>query len=116
MKDLTLKKLTKLTRKSLKENKKSLRNCNFEGIYIEPFMNFTGVDIRGAKFSDDDDKTTIDRQNVYFAHALYDETTTYNGIPFPKLYGECKLEEDKGRRRSNRNISDFMMYTKPIMH
>ena len=75
--------------------KKSLRNCNFEGIYIEPFMNFTGVDIRGAKFSDDDDKTTIDRQNVYFAHALYDETTTYNGIPFTKIYGECKLEEDK---------------------
>ena len=30
------------------------------------------------------------------------------------IYGlyYCKLEEDKGKRRSNRNISDFMMFTK----
>ena len=34
------------------------------------------------------------------------------------IYGlyYCKLEEDKGRKRSSRNISDFMMYTKPLMH
>lgn len=33
------------------------------------------------------------------------------------IYGlyYCKLEEDKGKKRSGRNISDFMMYTKPNM-
>lgn len=31
------------------------------------------------------------------------------------IYGlyYCKLEEDKGKKRSSRNISDFMMFTKP---
>lgn len=31
------------------------------------------------------------------------------------IYGlyYCKMEEDKGRKRSSRDISDFMMYTKP---
>ena len=34
------------------------------------------------------------------------------------IYGlyYCKLEEDKGKKRSGRDISDFMMYTKPTMH
>ena len=31
------------------------------------------------------------------------------------IYGlyYCKLEEDKGKKRSSHDISDFMMYTKP---
>jgi hypothetical protein len=33
------------------------------------------------------------------------------------IYGlyYCKMEEDKGRKKSNRDVSDFMMYSKPTM-
>ncbi len=67
-----------------------LTNCNFEGIHISAFLNFTGVDIRGSRFSDDNNSRTVDGLNVYFKEAIYDETTTYNGIPFNVIYGECK--------------------------
>ena len=40
--------------------KKDLRNCDFTGINLSPFMDFRGVDIRGAKFSADNDITTLD--------------------------------------------------------
>ena len=66
--------------------KKDLRGCNFEGLYIEPFMNFTGVDIRECKFSSDKDPKTIDRGSSTFKFAIYDETTTFNGIPFTEIY------------------------------
>ena len=68
---------------------KDLKNCNFEGLHIDVFMDFTGVDIRGASFSQDDDPKTYDGGNVTFKDAIYDETTTYNGIPFTEIYGEC---------------------------
>ncbi len=74
---------------------KDLRGCNFEGLYIDPFMDFTGVDIRGARFSDDYNNLTMDRCNVTFQHAIYDETTTYNGISFNKIYGECQIVSSK---------------------
>ena len=76
---------------------KDLKNCNFEGIYISPLMNFTGVDIRGSKFSDDSDPKTIDGKNIHFKDAIYDETTTYNGIPFTKIYGECRNKPRKNK-------------------
>ena len=68
----------------------NLRGCNFEGIHITPFMDFSGVDIRGARFSDDNDDKTKDYGNGTFELAIYDETTTYNGIPFNIVYGECQ--------------------------
>ena len=69
---------------------KDLSGCNFEGIHIEPFMNFSGVDIRGARFSDDKNPKTLDLGCGTFSMAIYDETTTYKGIPFTMIYGECK--------------------------
>ena len=37
---------------------KDLSNSNFEGLHIEPFMDFTGANICGTRFSDDDDIKT----------------------------------------------------------
>ncbi len=65
--------------------KKNLSNSNFTGIHIGPWMNFDGVDIRGCQFSDDNDITTINGLNSFIG-AIYDETTTYNGISFTELF------------------------------
>ena len=67
---------------------KDLSGCDFTGVYIEPMTNFSGVDIRGAKFSIDDKNERFDMFNVTFKDAIYDETTTYNGIPFTKIFKE----------------------------
>ena len=64
---------------------KDLRNSNFEGIYIGPFMNFNGVNIIGCKFSDDKNPNTDDYLNHTFKNAIFDETTTYNGIPITEF-------------------------------
>ena len=69
--------------------KKDLSGCNFEGLYISPFMDFNDVDLRGTKFSIDTDDKTIDRGSFTFRHSIYDETTTFNNIPFTDIYGEC---------------------------
>ena len=66
-----------------------LSGCNFEGMHIPEFMDFTGCDIRGAHFSEDDDPKTPDGKNMTFKYAIYDEATTYNGIPFTQIYGPC---------------------------
>lgn len=69
---------------------KDLRNCTFNGIYIGPFYDFSGVDIRGCKFSCDKDPNTDDDLNPSFANAIYDENTTYNGIPLPTIISKKK--------------------------
>ena len=58
-----------------------MSGCNFEGIFISPFADFTGVNIKGTKFGTDDNPLTYDDFNLSFKNAIYDETTTYNGIP-----------------------------------
>jgi len=65
---------------------KDLSECNFEKLFISPFMDFNGVDIRGTRFSSDEDIKTLDLENVTFQNAIYDETTTYNGIPLTMIY------------------------------
>lgn len=65
---------------------KDLRNCNFEGVYISPFVHFDDVDIRGAKFRQDEDIRTPDFFNLSFERAIYDETTTYNGKPLTEIF------------------------------
>ncbi len=75
---------------------KNLRECNFEGIHIPHLgVDFTGVDIRGARFSDDGNPMTLDTQhglkiNPTFEDAIYDENTTYNGVSLVEIFGECK--------------------------
>ncbi len=76
---------------------KDLSNCNLEGIYIAPFMDFNGVDIRGTKFSQDNDPKTLDGYNTTFRHAIYDSNTTYNGISLESLYGKCYNNKEKSR-------------------
>ena len=71
---------------------KDLSGCNFEGLHIPPFMDFRGVDIRGARFSQDNNPLTLNILNTTFLDAIYDETTTYNGIPFIMFY---KNEEER---------------------
>ena len=73
--------------------RKNLRECDFDRIFISPFLNFRGVDIRGCRFSEDDNPTTDDHFNLTFKDAIYDETTTYNGISFIKILSE-KIEDD----------------------
>ena len=68
---------------------KDLRNCDFTGVYLDPLINFNDSDIRGAKFSYDNDPTTIDLM-PRFKNAIYDETTIYNGISLIELIGPCE--------------------------
>ena len=73
---------------------RTLRNSNFEGVHISPWWNFEGIDIRGCRFSEDKDIRTIDYFNGSFARAIYDETTTYNGIPLTMLIKKDNKEEE----------------------
>ncbi len=64
---------------------KNLRNANFTGVYIGPWVRFSDVDIRGASFSIDNDPISIDYFNETFKDAIYDSTTTWNGIPIEEF-------------------------------
>ena len=74
--------------------KRNLKECDFTGMNIDPFMNFRGVDIRGAKFSIDNDPSTLDLRPK-FTGAIYDETTTYNGKSLVDILGPCEEINDK---------------------
>ena len=68
---------------------KDLSNSDFTGVSLNPFINFNGVDIRGSKFSMDNDSKTLDVMPK-FEKAIYDETTTYNGKSLVDLIGPCE--------------------------
>lgn len=74
--------------------KKDLSNSNFEGLHIMPFLDFTGVNIKGCRFSKDNDPRTIDYLNSTFEYAIYDDSTTYDGIPL-KIILNKKDDKDK---------------------
>ena len=76
-------------------SERDLRGCNFEGILIPIFTDFTGVDIRGAKFSKANDANTMNVINAYFREAIYDETTTYDGIPLTELIEIDDINQSK---------------------
>ena len=65
--------------------KKDLRGCNFEGVYFPISTSFTGVDVRGARFTNDNSLATFDIKKENFADAYYDETTLLNGVPITEL-------------------------------
>ena len=69
---------------------KDLSGCNFEGIYVNPLIHFNGVDIRGARFSEDNNPKTLDIFNITFKEAIWDENTTYNGKSFSEIFEEIK--------------------------
>ncbi len=76
---------------------KDLRNCDFTGVYLSPIIDFNGSDVRGARFSYDNDSTTIDIM-PRFKNAIYDEYTTYNGVSLVEILGPCQnmiKEDDK---------------------
>lgn len=78
---------------------RDLSGSNFEGVFISPFMNFKDVDIRGAKFSADNDPKTIDVFNESFRYAIYDETTTYNGISLAKVFNQNQRSAVEAKKK-----------------
>ncbi len=76
---------------------KNLRDCDFTGVNLSPFIDFKGVDIRGAKFSTDSDPTTID-VIPNFEGAIYDEKTTYNGKSLVDILGPCEIIKDSQKK------------------
>ena len=66
---------------------KDLSGCNFEGVHFTATreISYNGVNIKGCKFSDDDNPITMDIAPEFFEDSIYDETTTYNGIPLGTL-------------------------------
>ena len=77
--------------------KKNLKGCDFTGVNISPFIDFRGADIRGAKFSADNDITTLDVMPK-FTGAIYDENTTYNGKSLVDILGPCEEIKESNRR------------------
>ncbi len=75
--------------------KNNLKNCNFTGIHIEPFMDFTRVHIEGATFTSDYDPRTLEMVNPTFKESYYDEWTTYNGEKFVDIFGPCTKVPEK---------------------
>ncbi len=65
--------------------KKDLSNSNLEGIIFPVTTQFTGVNVCGSKFTCDDNPRTFDINENNFADAIYDETTTLNGVPLTEL-------------------------------
>lgn len=70
--------------------RKDLSNCNLTGIHISPWIDFTGVNIKGACFSSDSDIKTLDNINPTMKDAIYDERTTFNGKPIGEYFEETK--------------------------
>ena len=79
---------------------RNLRGCNFDKLCLSAFkMNFTGVDIRGCHFSEDDDPRTYDEFPVSFEKAIYDDTTTYNGVSLVKIIEQWEVTRRSGEGR-----------------
>lgn len=78
--------------------KKDLSGCDFTNVNMFAVADiFDGVDIRGAKFGNSD-KSFKNIPN--FKNAIYDETTTFNGISLYELIGECKnLPKDDNKKQ-----------------
>ena len=74
---------------------RSLKGCNFDKITIGDFIRFKGIDITGCTFSEDNDPltlpTTEDKLYRVFAGAIYDKTTTFNGIPLTEILTQKEI-------------------------
>lgn len=83
---------------------KDLSGSNFEYVYIDPLVSFNGVDITGCRFSKDNNSNTIDFF-PNFEGAIFDDTTTYNGIPLRIiLEGMNKANQEESREKPELKI------------
>lgn len=73
---------------------KDLRNCNFMGVFFHVSIDFSNVDIRGAKFTSDEKTGTFDINKEALSKGIYDETTTLNGESLVEL-----LHKNKSKKR-----------------
>ena len=69
---------------------RNISGCDFTGLYFSPFsFDLSNVDVRGTSFSSGpNDENTIPN----FENALYDETTTYNGVPITEIIKQEEIE------------------------
>ena len=72
--------------------KRDCSNCIFDGVHFDPLISWEGVNICGSTFSDDKDYKTPNIMPA-FEHAIYDDTTLYNGKPLTQLIKKKKEEE-----------------------
>ncbi len=72
--------------------KRNLSFCNFKNVHFDPMTRWTNVNICGSTFSDDKDHNTPNIMPA-FEDAIFDDKTTYNGIPLTSLIK--KNEEGK---------------------
>lgn len=72
---------------------RDLSGCNFEGVLITPFMDFTGVNIKGCKFGKNMNYRVSHQGSAFFRLAIYDETTTFDGIPFTEIFKDDNISK-----------------------
>ena len=77
---------------------KDLSNCDFTGIYFQPFTMFNGVNLEGTKLSYDNNSTTIDLFNSSIKQAIYDENTRINN----KTVEEFFEKKETNNKTANR--------------
>ena len=75
-----------------------LSGCNFEGVLITPFMDFTGVNIKGCRFSKSMNHAVSHQGSSFFPLAIYDETTTLDGEPFTEIYKDIDVSSEKNSK------------------
>ena len=66
---------------------KNLSNCDFTGVFFQPFTDFTGVKLYGTKLTYDDNPRTIDSFNESVMHSEYDENTKINNKSVEEYFG-----------------------------
>ncbi len=74
---------------------KDLSGCDFTGVGILPATNFDGVNIKGAKFSRDNDDKTLEFSPYSLMNAIYDDETTFDGIQLKIILEGLKMAEEE---------------------
>ncbi len=74
---------------------RNMSHSSFIKVHFDPLKSWAGVNIIGCTFTDDEDPLTVKIMPA-FEDAIYDDTTTYNGIPLTTLIKRerMQLQED----------------------
>ena len=71
---------------------KNISGCDFTGLYFSPFsFDLSNVDVRGTSFSSNPNE---ENSMPNFENALYDDTTTFNGVPVTEILKQEKTETE----------------------